>query len=105
MGIPHESGSHDAHHGGHEDGHPEHEDHAGHQGHGDHAGQSGHAGHSGHAGYSGHGDHVAMFRRLFWVMLAFGLPVVVFSDMFAMILGYDLPDAGWVGWEIGRAHV
>jgi Cu2+-exporting ATPase len=39
-----------------------------------------------------------MFRRLFWVMLAIGLPVVFFSDMFAMILGYDLPDAGWVGW-------
>jgi len=39
-----------------------------------------------------------MFRRLFWTMLAIGLPVVAFSDMFAMILGYDLPDAGWVAW-------
>ncbi len=52
----------------------------------------------GHVEPGGHGDHVAMFRRLFWTMLAVGLPVVFFSSMFAMILGYDLPAAGWVGW-------
>jgi Cu2+-exporting ATPase len=39
-----------------------------------------------------------MFRRLFWVMLVIGLPVVVFSDMFAMILGYTLPDVALIGW-------
>jgi Cu2+-exporting ATPase len=41
---------------------------------------------------------VAVFRRLFWIMLAVGLPVVVFSDMFAMVLGYELPEAGWIRW-------
>ncbi|SDT01301.1 Cu2+-exporting ATPase [Friedmanniella luteola] len=65
----------------------------GHGSHNEHESQGG-----GHGGHGGHGDHVAMFRRLFWIMLAIGLPVVFFSDMFAMILGYDLPDAGWVAW-------
>ncbi|KQO09896.1 ATPase [Agreia sp. Leaf244] len=55
-------------------------------------------GHGGHAGHSGHGDHVGQFRRLFWIMLIVAIPVVAFSPMFAMILGYTLPDAAWVGW-------
>jgi Cu2+-exporting ATPase len=41
---------------------------------------------------------VGQFRRLFWIMLVVAVPVVVFSPMFAMILGYSLPEAGWVGW-------
>ena len=57
-----------------------------------------HAGHGDHSGHSGHGDHVGQFRRLFWIMLVIAIPVVVFSPMFAMILGYSLPDAAWVGW-------
>ena len=67
-------------------------------GHEAHAGHDGHDPHAGHDAHGGHGDHVAMFRRLFWTMLVLGLPVVGFSGMFAMILGYDLPDARWVGW-------
>ena len=51
-----------------------------------------------HGGHAGHGDHVAQFRRLFWIMLVLAVPVIVFSGMFAMILGYDLPDAAWLGW-------
>jgi Cu2+-exporting ATPase len=51
-----------------------------------------------HAGHGGHGGHVARFRRLFWVMLVLSVPVVAFSGMFSMILGYTLPDAGWVAW-------
>ncbi|WP_374754281.1 heavy metal translocating P-type ATPase [Microbacterium sp. BH-3-3-3] len=47
-------------------------------------------------GHGGHGDHVGQFRRLFWVMLAFAVPVVAFSGMFAMLVGYGLPDAAWV---------
>ena len=39
-----------------------------------------------------------MFRRLFWIMLAVGVPVVALSPMFAMILGYQLPDVPLVGW-------
>lgn len=57
-----------------------------------------HGGHSGHGGHGGHGDHVGQFRRLFWIMLVLALPVVGFSGMFAMILGYPLPDAAWVSW-------
>lgn len=66
---------------------------------------TGHAGHDpaehgGHdmTGHAGHGDHVGQFRRLFWIMLVVAVPVVVFSPMFAMILGYSLPDAAWIDW-------
>ena len=48
--------------------------------------------------HAGHGNHVAQFRRLFWIMLAVALPVVVFSDNFAMILGYQLPRFPLVVW-------
>lgn len=41
---------------------------------------------------------MGQFRRLFWVMLVIAVPVVAFSPMFAMILGYSLPEAAWVGW-------
>ncbi|WP_426326057.1 heavy metal translocating P-type ATPase [Microbacterium sp. E-13] len=52
-----------------------------------------------HAGHGGHGaDHVARFRRLFWINLALAVPVVAFSGMFAMVLGYELPDAPLVRW-------
>jgi Cu2+-exporting ATPase len=74
-------------------------DHGGQHGdaHADHSGHSGHSGSDQH-GHSGHGDHVAQFRRMFWIMLVLAIPVVVFSRMFAAILGYDLPDAAWIGW-------
>ncbi|MGO3886623.1 MAG: heavy metal translocating P-type ATPase [Mycetocola sp.] len=54
--------------------------------------------HAGHAGHTGHdmSGHVAQFRRLFWINLVIAIPVVVFSPMFAMILGYAVPD--WAGW-------
>ncbi|MFW0785297.1 heavy metal translocating P-type ATPase [Gordonia sp. CPCC 206044] len=72
--------------------HGDHHDHNGHAGHG------GHEGHEGHGGHAGHGDHVAQFRQLFWIMLALAVPTVIFSAMFADLLGYDLPDAEWVRW-------
>ena len=59
---------------------------------------AGHDGHQGHGGHDGHGDHVAQFRRLFWLMLALAVPVVAFNGMFAHLLGYPLPDAAWVRW-------
>ena len=64
----------------------------------EHAGHAEQAEHGGHSGHSGHGDHVGQFRRLFWIMLAFALPVVAFSPMFAMIVGYTLPDIVAVAW-------
>ena len=61
--------------------------------------ESGHtSGHDHGSGHGGHGDHVAQFRRLFWIMLVIAVPVVGFSSMFSMLLGYGLPDAGWVPW-------
>nr|WP_233563748.1 heavy metal translocating P-type ATPase [Cryobacterium tepidiphilum] len=49
-------------------------------------------------GHAGHGDHVAQFRRLFWIMLALAVPLVGFSHMFAMIVGYGLPDGPVIRW-------
>ncbi|MCT1802758.1 HAD-IC family P-type ATPase [Kocuria carniphila] len=97
-----DGGGHDHHHAPFHYGSPDHDpahrdEHAGH--HGDH-GQAGqhHAGHEDHGGHAGHGDHVGQFRRLFWIMLVLAVPVVGFNDMFADLLGYQLPDAGWVWW-------
>ncbi|WP_040339867.1 heavy metal translocating P-type ATPase [Candidatus Blastococcus massiliensis] len=39
-----------------------------------------------------------MFRRLFWIMLALAVPTVLLSDMFASIVGYELPDVPGVDW-------
>ncbi|WP_051701679.1 heavy metal translocating P-type ATPase [Mycetocola saprophilus] len=70
----------------------------GHEDHESHAGHGGHAGHGEHAGHGGHAGHVAAFRRLFWIMLVFALPVVTLSGMFAHILGYDLPNLPGITW-------
>ncbi|WP_314098045.1 heavy metal translocating P-type ATPase [Microbacterium foliorum] len=77
---------------------PEHDHHA-HDGHHDHSPSGSAGGHSGHEHNGhGHGGHVAQFRRLFWIMLVLAVPVVGFSAMFSMLLGYALPDGAWVGW-------
>jgi Cu2+-exporting ATPase len=77
------------------EGHQHPEGHGGHHGehaHGQHAqGQHGQGQHN-------HTDHVARFRRLFWVMLILAVPTVLFSGMFSMLLGYPLPDAAWASW-------
>ncbi len=95
---PDRAPAHDDHegHGAHE-GHHADEGHRGREGRGGHD-AGGHGSHGGHGGHGGHGDHVGQFRRLFWVMLVLAVPVVGFSAMFAMLLGYDLPDGAWVGW-------
>ena len=70
--------------------------HAEHSEHGEH-------GHDGH-GHGGHAGHVAQFRRLFWIMLLLAVPTVALSPMFAMILGYavpDVPGAQWVSPVLG----
>jgi Cu2+-exporting ATPase len=53
---------------------------------------------SGAMSHAGHGDHVLQFRRLFWIMLVVALPVVIFSNMFATILGYRLPNFPVLAW-------
>ena len=72
---------------------------ANHHEHADHEADTNHGGHDhGHGGHAGHGDHVGQFRRLFWIMLVLAVPVVGFNDMFADLVGYQLPDAEWVWW-------
>ena len=58
----------------------------------------GHDAHAGHGGHSGHAGHVAQFRRLFWIMLALAVPTVAASGMFAMIVGYRIPDLPMLTW-------
>lgn len=79
--LPHDHQQADAHmHGGHDM-------HAGHD-----MGGHGHHGHGGHAG------HTAQFKKLFFIMSAVAIPVVGFSSMFAMLLGYQLPQEPWVAY-------
>lgn len=51
----------------------------------------------GHGGHD-HSDHVGQFRRLFWIMTVLAVPVIAASHMFAMLVGYSLPEAGWITW-------
>lgn len=74
----------------------EHAGHAHHGGHGDH--RTEHATHDGHTGHGDHSGHVERYRRLFWIMLALAIPVVAASEMFAMLLGYRLPDIPGLRW-------
>lgn len=73
--------------------------------HGGHPDRQTNAAHDGHDGHAGHGaDHVAQFRKLFWINLIIAIPVIVFSTMFAMLLGYDVPDfpgARWIAPLLG----
>jgi len=64
----------------------------------DHAAHGHDDDHEGHAhhGHGDHGDHVAQFRSLFWINLIIGIPVVIFSPMFAQMFGYTVP--GWATW-------
>nr|WP_241961212.1 heavy metal translocating P-type ATPase [Salinibacterium hongtaonis] len=72
--------------------------HVSHDSHERHEGHDSHAGHADPAGHAGHGDHVAQFRRLFWIMLVLAVPTVLLSPMFAMIVGYSLPDVAGITW-------
>ena len=77
--------------------HPhEHRPSSEHSGHHEHEGHHGHEDHGGHGGHDAHGGHVAQFRRLFWINLVIAIPVVAFSPMFGMLLGYGVP--GWASW-------
>ncbi len=71
---------------------------AGHAGHDAHDAHHAHDAHAGHGMGHGGGDHVAMFRRLFWLMLSLAVPTVLLSSMFADIVGYALPDTPGLSW-------
>ena len=59
---------------------------------------------AGHAGHGGHGvdhsGHEQMFRRKFWVSLVLSVPVLLYSEMLQMWLGYSAPSfpgSMWIG--------
>ncbi|MCU1438085.1 MAG: copper-translocating P-type ATPase [Naasia sp.] len=73
----------------------------GHAAHADHD-QDGHS-HGGHD-HAGHDDHAVLFRNRFWVSLVLAVPVVLFSMMFADIVGYarpEFPGAEWISPILG----
>ena len=91
----------EAHHDG---GHEHHGAHDAHEPAADHGAHGGHGGDGGHEGHGGHGDHAAQFKDRFWISLALAVPVVLFSEMFADLLGYmrpDFPGAGLIAPVLG----
>lgn len=77
--------------------HSDHMDHMSHMGHDMH--DMSHMHHMHHdmsdvsaANRAMFGMHAAMFRRLFWIALALGIPTITLDPMFAMLLHYSLPD-------------
>ena len=55
-----------------------------------------------HAGHGGHGDHIKQFRERFWWNLLLAIPVVVFSEMFADLIGYTRPaGTAWISPVLG----
>ena len=67
---------------------------SGHAGPNAQAGHDAHSAHSEHAGHGAHTDHSGheeMFRRRFWVSLALSIPVLLYSPMVQMWLGFGMP--------------
>ncbi|MDQ4125165.1 MAG: heavy metal translocating P-type ATPase, partial [Actinomycetota bacterium] len=85
-------GSQEHGHHDHRGTHGSHGEHAGHGSHGSHGGHHGHASHGSRGGHDAHAGHdPARFRDRFWVTLALAIPVVLFSEMFQELLGYEAP--------------
>ena len=63
-------------------------------------GQADHAQHeAGHAAHTDHTGHETLFRQRFWVCLLLSIPVLLYSPMLQMLLGYTMPafpGSGWV---------
>ncbi|HVF14832.1 MAG TPA: copper-translocating P-type ATPase [Acidimicrobiales bacterium] len=83
---------------------PVHHDHQAPDGDAEHLG--GHGPPSGgedDGGHGDHGDHVAVFRRRFWLSLLLTIPLVVTSHMVMEWFGYqlDFPAMSWVGPVLG----
>lgn len=76
----------------------QHHDHHHHETHDPSAGQHAHEDDHSHHGHGGHEGHVAVFRRLFWWSLLLAVPTVLFSSMFADLVGYSLPDIPGLEW-------
>lgn len=64
-----------------------------------HTAQPAHSGHDQHAGHS-----PEMFMRPFWVSLLLTIPIVIYSDMIQMLVGYMapmFPGSNWIGLVLG----
>lgn len=62
--------------------------------HGSHHAQnnnSGHEAYSGHGAHTDHSGHEEMFRQRFWASLALSIPVLLYSEMVQMWLGFRMP--------------
>ncbi|WP_246465175.1 heavy metal translocating P-type ATPase [Ruania alkalisoli] len=97
-----EPGEHGPSGHGHDEhsGHRHHQQQSGHDHHerSDHHQQGGHD----HQAHHEHGDHVAQFRRLFWIMLALAVPTVALSPAFGHLLGYAPPSGtAWIPAVLG----
>ncbi|WIY82967.1 heavy metal translocating P-type ATPase [Propionimicrobium sp. PCR01-08-3] len=80
---------------------PRHEHHETHDAINDDIGErqmSGHDMSSMSGGHMGHMDHVAKFRKLFWIMLVIAIPTTALDPMFADLIGYGLPHTGVITW-------
>src|SRR5699024_3809370 len=75
--------------------HGDHHDEHAHAGHGDH---HSHGAHHGHGDHHNHSSHAEQFRRLFRIMLVLAVPTVALDPMFARLVGYPLPESGWLTW-------
>ena len=64
------------------------------------AGHDEHTGHSPPGGHDhgGHEDHARQFRDKFWLSVVLSVPVVIFSPMFADLLGYGRPTFSGADW-------
>jgi P-type Cu2+ transporter len=55
--------------------------------------------HSAHAGHgTDHSGHEQLFRKRFWVCLLLSIPVLLYSDMIQMWLGFQPPAFPFSGW-------
>ncbi|MEU8270804.1 copper-translocating P-type ATPase [Sphaerisporangium sp. NPDC049002] len=60
--------------------------------------------HGGHGGHGGHGDHAARFRDRLWISVVVSVPVILYSHMVQMWLGFTppaFPGSGWVAPVLG----
>ena len=98
------SGEHAAH-TAHRD-HDMHNDHAAPTNHATHVDQpvqqvpTQHAMHGEHtqAAHADHSGHEQMFRKRFWISLALSIPVLLYSPMLQMLLGFTMPPIPGIEW-------
>ncbi|MGB8643872.1 MAG: HAD-IC family P-type ATPase, partial [Anaerolineae bacterium] len=63
-------------------------------------GEVDHGTHADHAAHADHGGHEQMFRQRFWVCLVLSIPVLLYSQMLQMWVGFTMPTfpgSEWIG--------